>query len=472
MHTPQPPAPPAHRSAQDPDSVSGTAAPADTREPPGRGADGRLYRVLRRLASTLRRLGWPAAAVRLSPREADGYALGTAYMLGARAWTLLHREPGWAAIQGAWAQAEARVADRDAFAGALSDRDALRLIAGGADGFAAREALYAGATDRIDIATYYIQSDETGYQTVRALSAAVARGVRVRLLVDRYTMGKKSVEVEGMGQLARAVREGGIELREWYDPVRPFDSTHRKMIVVDGRQAIVGGRNFADHYRADDWRDVDLVIEGPSVAPLGAVFERLWQGAPGRRGAGGDAPWVESTPANVREDPVMRFVIAAIGAARRSVDLELAYFVDHESLCGALARAARRGVRVRLLTNSAETNDLPYATWAAYEGVRQVLEAGGEAHARRGAGRTLHPKYVVVDGEWVSFGSHNMDYYSPRYCGEMNLVVRDRRLGSMLLEFFATGLAQATPLELDEVRASLARNTGSRLFDVLFRDFQ
>jgi len=435
---------------------------------------GFLFRILCAVLGGLRKLGWPAGLARLSPREADGYALAIAYMLKARWWTLRHGEPGWDCLQAEWASAEADPVVRDALASALSDADMPLLIAAGEDGFARRNALYAGARDRIDIATYYIQSDATGSATVAALAACVARGVRVRLLVDRYMMFKKRVEVEGMDELAARIRACGIEMKSWHDPRRPYDSNHRKMIVVDGHTALVGGRNFADHYRGDAWRDVDLVLEGPSVAPLAAFFDALWRGEPVGGGEPGiHRPWVESVPSEVRRDPIMRCVLSAIGSARATVDLELAYFVAHESLCGALERAARRGVRVRLLTNSAEANDLPYATWTAYAGMQRVLEAGGAVHGRRGAGRTLHCKYAVVDGQWVSFGSHNLDYYSPRFCGEANLLVCDARLGARLTEFFETGLAEAPPLSLEgEVRPFLQRHRALRLFDRVFRDFQ
>jgi cardiolipin synthase len=433
---------------------------------------GALYEFFRRVLAALRRIGWPKAAARLAPREADGYAVAIAYMLKARLWTLLRGEPRWPEVQRAWSNAAGHIAveARDGLAARLHAEDRVQLIASGVEGFAAREALYAGAQRTLDIATYYIQSDETGRATVRSLAACVARGVRVRLLVDRYMMFKKTVEVEGMAALADEIRAAGIDMRAWHDPARPYDSNHRKMILADDRSALVGGRNFADHYRGDAWRDVDLVVEGPSVAPLASLFGRLWDG---RARDGKSTPWVEATPDTIRGDPLMGFALAAVALAQRTVDLELAYFVAHDSLCGALERAARRGVAVRLLTNSAETNDLPYATWTAYEGIRRMLEAGVAVRGRRGAGRTLHPKYIVVDGEWVSFGSHNLDYYSPRYCGEVNLVVRDPGLGARLCAFFETGLAEATPIDLEgEVLPFLASHGSLRLFDRVFRDFQ
>lgn len=435
---------------------------------------GWLYRLLSSLIVLLRRLGVPAALRSMTPRECASYAFGIAYMFQARLWTLLRGEPGWPALQAAWARAERDPGVRDTLAGTLASTDRLQLIASGEAGFAAREALYARAVRSLDIATYYVQSDQTGRATMAALAACAARGVRVRLLVDRYMMARKRVEVEGMDALLDEARAAGIEVRAWHDPARPWDSNHRKMIVADAEAALVGGRNFADHYRGDQWRDVDLVLEGPSAAPLARLFEAVWSGAGAPALQAHPAPpWIDCVPAGVVDDPVMRYVLSAVGAATRSVDLELAYFVAHDSLCGALERAARRGVRVRLLTNSAQSNDLPFATWTTYEGARRLLEAGAEVHARRGAGRTLHCKYAVIDGEWVSFGSHNLDYYSPRYCCEANLLARDARLAGLLGEFFADGLAQATPLDLEsEVRPYLEAAVSQRRFDRAFRDFQ
>ncbi|WP_298826919.1 phosphatidylserine/phosphatidylglycerophosphate/cardiolipin synthase family protein [uncultured Piscinibacter sp.] len=450
------PAPPIAEAAH------GPAAAA----PPG----GPVYRGLARGLAALQRRGWPAALARIDAGELRGYALAFDYMLKATAWKHRRGEPSWPAIQARWARAVGDTALRDRLAGTLHADDRFELIADGPAGFERRAALYAGASRSIDVATYYIQPDETGLATIRAWADCVARGVRVRLLVDRYAMAKKSIEVAGMEALHAALAQAGVQLREWHDPERPHDSTHRKAIVVDGRTALVGGRNFADHYRGTAWRDLDLVLEGPSVAPLATSFEAWWSGL--HRPLPPARPWVDHVPADILTDPVMGFVLAAVGAARESVDLELAYFVAHDTLCTALADAARRGVRVRLLTNSAASNDLPYAVWTAYEGARRLLEAGCEVHLRPGAGRTLHCKYVLVDRRWISFGSHNLDYYSPRFVCENNLVVDAPALAERLSDFFDTGVASAEPLTLAAARQWLAGHRARRLYDLVFRDFQ
>jgi phosphatidylserine/phosphatidylglycerophosphate/cardiolipin synthase-like enzyme len=424
---------------------------------------GPFFSLVWRAVVLLRRFGVPAALARMDAGTARGSAAAVAYLLRARAWTVRHRQPRWSGIEAAWRRGAAvPVAP-------LDDGDTFRLIAEGAAAFDERAALYASAASHIDIATYYIQADATGWSTVRALAAAAARGVRVRLLLDDVMTFRKAQEVAGMDALLAEARRAGIAVKTWRDPRRPYDSNHRKMIVVDDRAALVGGRNFADHYRGSAWRDVDLLVEGPSVRPLARLFDAVWTGAVRTPAA---APWVDHVPASIAADPIMRAVLAAIRGARRRIDLELSYFVALNPLCDALTDAARRGVRVRLLTNSAESTDLPFMAWTTYEGMRQLLVAGGEVHARRGAGRTLHSKYVVVDDEWVTIGSHNLDYYSARYCCETNLLTRDARLAAALVAFFQTGIADAAPVLLAEAHEVCRRAHGPRAFDRVFRDFQ
>lgn len=435
-----------------------------------------LFPLLSGLGAWLGRIGWPRGVAALPPARLRSQMYALTYLVRARSWLAWARQPGWPQVHRAWAQAEPQPAVRDALAGRLDERDRVDLIERGADGFERRHALVAQARHTVDIATFYLQADDTGWGLARQLIERARAGVRVRVLADRYAMTLRDHEVGGLAALTSTLAAAGIELRLWHDPARPYACQHRKMIVVDGRSALMGGRNIADHYRGEAWRDLDLVIEGPSVAPLSRLFERAWQApAPGtsaRAGPHASAPWADHEPAGLLHDPVLRFMVAAIGAAQATVDLELAYFMNHDSLCGALARAARRGVRVRLITNSAESNDLPYFRWTVHEAARRVMDAGGRVWMRRGAGRTLHTKYLVVDSLWVSFGSHNADAYSSRMCCECNLLVQDAGLASRLLDSFEQGLQEATPLESPELQRELRRARALRLADPLLRDFQ
>ncbi len=347
--------------------------------------------AIRAALATARRLGAPRVICDIPAQELDAYAYATAYMLGARAWLLRQRAPSWRRIERAWAEAVGNEAVRAELSGTLDPRDTCRLVTDGDEAFVERSRLYAAARARVDIANYYVRPDDTGWSTAKELAACTARGVRVRLVVDHHMTERKRREVPGMDALFADLRRSGVEVRVWSDPSRPYDSTHRKIILVDDDVAVVGSRNIADYYRGGLWRDADLVVRGPSVAGLSALYEDVWRVAGGEatrdRGAPGSyRPWFDHAPATVETDPSMRYVLACIGAARRTVDAQLAYFVGQDVLCRAVVAAVARGVHVRLLTNDVESNDLPWQTYAAYAGMRRLLEGGAEVFARRGRG--------------------------------------------------------------------------------------
>jgi phosphatidylserine/phosphatidylglycerophosphate/cardiolipin synthase-like enzyme len=340
-----------------------------------------------------RRLGIPAFADNIPAREVDSYAYSMAYTAGARLWMVRTRAPSWPHLHQAWRRSLAAGAPavRAELSGALETADQLRLIDDGRAVAGAQAELYGGATRTIDIATYYIQADEVGWSTARLLEACARRGVRVRLLADRHMMATKRHEIPGMDDLLEFLDRAGIAVRLWRDAERPFDRNHRKLILVDGAACVVGGRNFAGHYQDGSWRDIELVLRGPTARGLAPIFEDIWSGSvpgPGRAAP----PWFEHRPARVERDPTVRYVLACIEAARRAVDLELAYFVGGGPLCDALAAAARRGVRVRLRTNSAESTDMAFIRPTTAEGVGTLLDAGAQVFLQRGAGRTLHCK--------------------------------------------------------------------------------
>jgi cardiolipin synthase len=415
-----------------------------------------------------RRLGVSRLARQLPEHELDAYAFSLSYMLRARTWLLLKRAPGWPAIERAWCDSLAGGAHHTLSA-VLDTSDAPRLLVDSGEAFAVRERLLDRARTSVDLSTYYFQADATGWSAARALVMCAQRGVRVRLLIDRYMLERKRRETPELATLVAYLRRGGVEVRLWHDALRPFDSNHRKILVVDNQAALVGGRNFADHYRLGAWRDVDLVVSGPSVRSLSALFDTVWSALP----PAGFAPWFDHRPYSLLADPTARFALACIQGARRSIVLELAYLVGPNLLTRSLVHAARRDVHVRVLTNSAESTDLPYVGYAAYSALRELLAGGVEVRVRRGAGRTLHSKYLVVDDEWVLFGSHNLDYYSSRFCCETTLQVHGGALASQLTECFVDGVRDSDPPDLHaEVLPFLRRARGLEFFNWAFRDFQ
>jgi cardiolipin synthase len=428
-----------------------------------------LARIIHAPLRGLARVGF-APAARLSPAELCGSSyLLSCGVLGAL-WQARRGAPSWDEVSRTWERA--LDAGREPPPGRFDAADALTILDDNAAAFAARARLVARAQHSVDLATYYLQDDATGRAVARALAAAVARGVRVRLVADAFIMRKKEREGLGSLRLFSELRAAGVDARLWRDGARPYDTNHRKLLLVDGAALLLGGRNIADHYAGAAWRDVELLVEGPSAASALPLFERTFHGQP--EPAPRPASLVQATtPAGLGAHANFLYLLGRVGRAERSVDIENAYFFAHPALRRALFSAVRRGVRARVFTNSAESNDLDFINHRLYAGLGEMLDAGVEVHLRRGRGRTLHAKYFVVDERWVSLGSSNLDYYSPRFCTEANVHADSPALAAGLGRFFERGIGEAERLtSRAEIDAVLAASPVARAVDTFLKDAQ
>jgi phosphatidylserine/phosphatidylglycerophosphate/cardiolipin synthase-like enzyme len=180
-----------------------------------------------------------------------------------------------------------------------------------------------------------------------------------------------------------------------------------------------------------------------------------------------------TTPAGLARNAFFIFLLQRARAAQATLDIENAYCLEHAVLRRELQAACARGVRVRLFTNSAESNDLPFMNHRLLARMAQLVEAGVQVYLRPGKGRTVHGKYFVADGEWLALGTSNLDYYSPRFCLELGLHLRDRTLGAALSAWFEEGIAQAQRIEdAASLAAQAGADTVGRLFDRWLRDIQ
>lgn len=436
-------------------------------EPP----PGRLERGLHRAFSLLRGARVPGFAG-WSDGDVAGNAQGFAYALRATRWQRQAGLPDWPQVHGAW-RAAAERGEGSAAWGELAAGDAWTLVTDNAEAFALRERLYAQATRSIDLATFYLEADATGWRTARALAACARRGVRVRVVADRQaTLGKAARNPEVL-ELADFLRDAGVAFRLFEDARRPFDACHRKLLLVDGHALLLGGRNHADHYAGPHWRDVELLLTGPSAAQAQPFFDETFAGTPGRFAAAPGSVVQPTTPEAIADNAALLFFLQRIRAARATLDIENAYWFHHAPVHEALAAAVRRGVRVRVFTNSARSNDLPFLNHRLLAGFPALLADGIELYLRQGEGRTLHGKFFVADGEWVGFGSSNLDFYSPRFCLELGIHLRDSGLGAALTAWFEEGVADAKRVaDTRALREESGGGLASFLFDRLCRDIQ
>ncbi|HSN33324.1 MAG TPA: cardiolipin synthase [Ideonella sp.] len=343
------------------------------------------------------------------------------------------------------------------------------------DGPATYDAMFAAiarAKDHINLETYIVEDDAVGRRFADALIERQRDGVQVNLIYD------------GVGSLRtpRAffdrLRASGIRLLQ-YNPVNPLlarvgwdvdERDHRKLLVVDGRVAFLGGINISDVYSSGSstgggsdgapadslpWRDTDLRIEGPVVADFQRLFLDTWASQKGPPLPPRDyfphvAPVGRSVVRAIGGSPdepysqIYATLISAIASAETEVLLTNAYFAPDAQLLEALKGAVARGVDVKLLLPS--TTDSSLVFWAGRSYYGELLEAGVKVYERHGA--LLHSKTALIDGVWSTVGSTNLDWRSFVHNREVNAVVLGDEFGRRMRAMFDADLADSAPVTL------------------------
>jgi len=307
----------------------------------------------------------------------------------------------------------------------------------------------------IHLEYYIFQDDRTGRHLLSLLTERARAGVEVRLLTDAvgsWGLRRRTTE---------ALRQAGGHFAEFL-PValfsKPFQlnlRNHRKIVVIDGQTAFIGGMNIGDEYRGLDpaighWRDTQARVCGPAALRLQEIFAEDWHFSTGERCNGErflitpDQPGsvlvevIESGPDRTAE-AIYRRLFVAITRANHRVWLTTPYFIPDRAILMALATAAERGVDVRLLLPGwSDHRFVLYAGRAHYE---ELLDVGVKIF-EYGPGM-LHAKTMVVDDLWTTIGSANMDRRSFHLNWEANLVMLDRGINAAMADRFVQDSASA-----------------------------
>jgi cardiolipin synthase len=291
----------------------------------------------------------------------------------------------------------------------------------------------AQARTEVLIETFILFEDKVGLQLKDVLVAAARRGVSVDVLVDGF--GSPDLSDDYLRELA----EAGVRLRVFDQQPRLFGviranlfrRMHRKIVVVDGATAFVGGINFsADHlgdYGPEAKQDYAVRLRGPVAERIRAYVREQFRPAqpapalpPAQIAGDADVLFVYRDNRHHRDD-IERQYRAAIRSARREVIIANAYFFPGYRLLKTLRQAARRGVRVRLILQGQP--DMAIVKTAAGTLHRRLLNAGVEIHEY--TERPLHGKVALVDDRWATVGSSNLDPLSLSLNLEANVITRD-----------------------------------------------
>jgi len=350
----------------------------------------------------------------------------------------------------------------------FSEGNRLELYTTGHAGLRAMLEAIERAERRVHLETYILRADQTGREFLDSLTDRAKDGVEVRLMYD--AIGSFGLDESALEPLRAAGGEAIAfnPLMRLWPRFAPRRRDHRKILVVDGAVAFMGGLNIGDEYMSglgrrepkEEWRDAHVRVEGPCVRDLEAVFLESWFRADGPALA-----WhslLEHVPApagTVRcavlaDGPTYRrrrtrdLLIDSLGAVEREVRLVSPYFAPGRRVLEALSEASARGVRVSLLLAGNRT-DHPSLMRASRAVLPRLLECGVRVFEYDAA--MMHAKLACFDTHWCAVGTSNLDRQSFEHSYEVNLIVEDAELAKQASALFDEDAARAREVSLESL---------------------
>jgi cardiolipin synthase len=315
------------------------------------------------------------------------------------------------------------------------------------------------ARHTVHFETFLWKDGVLGRRFADAFSQKAREGLAVRLVLDATGCKK-------MGEAAqRQMREAGCQLAIYHPRtlknlgVIP-ERDHRKLAILDGRTAWVGGHCVVDEWMGDaedrhHVRDLSVRLRGPVVHAVQSAFSENWVEVTGKLFVGEHvfpplepAGEVEAHMASMKPEgsaPAVKILHhAVICCARKRLWIQNPYFIPEPDAIDAFAQAVKRGVDVRIMVPSARVSDMPMVQHAAHRNFQKLLDAGVRLFEYEKT--LLHLKVMTVDGTWCAIGSSNFDDRSFETNDEITLGFRDARLAARLEEIFRDDLEHCVPL--------------------------
>lgn len=346
----------------------------------------------------------------------------------------------------------------------LTENNSLKILINGEQKFKEVLAAMRNAKDHIHIEYYIYEDDEIGGEMEEIMIQKAKEGVTVRFIYDDF--GSSTLRKKMAPRLLKAGVKVFPFLRVYFILLanRLNYRNHRKIIVIDGHTAFVGGINVSDRYinkenaEQDFWRDTHLMIKGPAVNYLQYIFLGDWnfcaeeQLQPNKK----LFPPRESLPVldnkvvqisasgpDSERPTILYSIMQAINLATKEILIATPYFIPGESLLDALIISARSGINIKLLVPGKSDSKLVNAAAKSY--YNELLEVGVEIYRYQKG--FIHVKTIVTDRKLAMIGTANMDYRSFDLNFEVNAIVYDKEFAEEMSATFFEDLKDAYQLD-------------------------
>jgi cardiolipin synthase len=374
----------------------------------------------------------------------------------------------------------------------------VRLLVNGRTSFHYRMEYAKRAQSSLYVQTLLFQDDETGNKLTDIMCEKARNGVDVRLILDDFfSSGKKDGVIQRLKNAGVKVLINNPILKNL---IKANFRSHQKLFIIDETIAIVGGMNIGSEYAKGEleeygWRDTDVEVRGPVIVEILDLFNRNWEELTLKQShAKGDyekykkakteitefkglknveklirgpipvyfetppvfedvdARFVTATPIDEKDDNILDLFEIYLARAKKEVIFESAYFIPTDRLKHAIRIAVARGVGVKIITNSIESNNHPSGGWAGRRSYEEVLQSGARIFEWRGA-QTLHSKVSLFDDFAVTLGAYNVNSRSHSCDSEDVIAFEDRRVAKAFRKVLMKDLARCKEITLSEVQS-------------------
>jgi cardiolipin synthase len=339
--------------------------------------------------------------------------------------------------------------------------NSISTLVNGDEIFPAMLSAIRSAKRSINFETYIFWDGEIAREFSAALSERARAGVHVNMILD--AQGTQKMGITNKKQL----QDAGVQLVKyhsvlWPDPRRYNNRSHRKLLIIDGRIAFIGGAGIADFWAGDadsskHWRDNHYKVMGPVVAQLQASFTSNWIKTRGDVLHGDDyfpplqdsgSLEAQAIRSGAHYENLDLMYLLAIASAKKSLRIENAYFLPDDLVRKELMNAAKRGAKIEIIVPGKKI-DQKLVRAASRRHWPELLKAGIKIYEYQPT--MVHVKLMIVDDKFVSVGSGNFDNRSIRLNDEANLDVLDSDFAAQQIHLFEIDKGRSREITPEEV---------------------